>query len=314
MREPVLEVTIPGLSRHTSGKVRDIFLLDDAILLVSTDRISAFDVVMPNGIPDKGEVLTQLSNHWFSCVRPFINTHIISCDDSFIAMRLKEWGASLDTDTLAMLKGRCMLGVKAEPLPVECVVRGYLAGSLWAEYKAEGGEHKDVILHGIKLPGGLNESAELPTPIFTPATKATSGHDENIGMHEAVSLLGQKTADSVRDASLMIYEYTRIRSARAGLILADTKFEFGFHNGSLILIDEALTPDSSRYWEASMYAPGKSQPSYDKQFVRDWLLNSGWNREPPGPILPADIVMQTRRKYLEAYERLTGSQLQNSPD
>ncbi len=309
MNEPILQTDIPGLHRHAAGKVRDIYLLSDAILLVATDRISAFDVVMPNGILHKGRVLTQLSKYWFQRLRPLAATHLISTEDEYVLQRLQEEGAVITEETARRLAGRCTLGVRAEALPVECVVRGWLAGSLWQEYLHEDGPKHGAILHGVPLPAGLRECDRLPEPIFTPATKAASGHDENIGRAEVEALTGRETAQALEETSLALYNEAARHAERAGLILADTKFEFGMHRGALTLIDEALTPDSSRYWEASMYEPGKSQPSYDKQFVRDWLLASGWNREPPGPLLPPEVAERTSQKYCEAYQRLCGRAL-----
>lgn len=306
----VMQTAIPGLPPPVRGKVRDVYDLGDMLLLVATDRLSAFDVVLPDGIPDKGRVLTQVSCHWFRVLRPLAVNHMVTCDDGFIAWRIAEAGGGVDAALRRDLAGRCTLGVKARPFPVECVVRGCLAGSLWKEYRAAGGERGGVTLHGIDLPGGLRESDRLPAPVFTPATKAKSGHDENIGMSEMEAALGRETASQLRAASVALYEAAAARAARSGLLLADTKFEFGLHRGVLTLIDEALTPDSSRYWEASEYAPGGPQPSYDKQFVRDWLEGSGWNKEPPAPRLPDDVAAKTAEKYREALLRLTGRALE----
>ena len=309
MAVPLLTTEIPGLKRFATGKVRDVYDLGDTLLLVATDRISAFDVIMPNGIPDKGRVLTQLARFWFRALRPLCNTHYITCDDDYIADRITEAGGALSPTLRQDLAGRATLGIKARAFPVECVVRGYLAGSLWKEYVQAGGASKGVTLHGLELPGGLHECSQLPLPIFSPATKAESGHDENIGLRETEALVGSETAQSLADISLRLYEAAQARAARAGLLLADTKFEFGLHEGTITLIDEALTPDSSRYWEAAQYAPGQPQPSYDKQFVRDWLESSGWNKEPPAPMLPDDVVTRTQEKYRQAYRRLVGVEL-----
>ncbi len=309
MTVPLLTTDIPGLQRFATGKVRDVYDLGDTLLIVATDRISAFDVVMPNGIPDKGRVLTQLSRWWFRVLRSLCNTHYITTEDDYIAARIEEAGGELTEEMRQALRGRAMLGVKARAFPVECVVRGYLAGSLWKEYIQAGGADKGVALHGLDLPGGLRECDRLPLPIFSPASKAESGHDENIGMKEVMALVGEDTARSLADISLRLYQAASERAARSGLLLADTKFEFGLHEGAITLIDEALTPDSSRYWEAAQYAPGHAQPSYDKQFVRDWLQGSGWNKEPPAPILPPDVVAHTTDKYREAYRRLVGVEL-----
>ena len=309
MPVPLMTADIPGLTRFATGKVRDVYDLGDTLLIVATDRISAFDVIMPNGIPDKGRILTQLSRFWFRVLRPLAATHYITVDDDFIAARIEEAGGALSPELRDALKGRAMLGVKAQAFPVECVVRGYLAGSLWKEYVQAGGKDKAVTLHGMELPGGLRECDRLPTPIFSPATKAESGHDQNIGMQETARIVGEDTARRLAEISLRLYEAAQTRAGRSGLLLADTKFEFGMHGGAITLIDEALTPDSSRYWEAAAYAPGHNPPSYDKQFVRDWLEGSGWNKEPPAPPLPGEVVARTRDKYLEAHRRLTGSDL-----
>lgn len=307
--EPVLRTEIPGLARFATGKVRDVYDLGDTLLIVATDRISAFDVIMPNGIPDKGRVLTQLSRFWFRNLRPLVSTHYISTDDDYIQGRIEEAGGSLTPELRQMLTGRAMLGVKAQAFPVECVVRGYLAGSLWKEYRQAGGASGPVTLHGIDLPGGLRESERLPEPIFTPATKAETGHDENIGLAQAGQIVGEETARELARISIAIYNAAAERAARNGIILADTKFEFGLHGGAITLIDEALTPDSSRFWDADIFEPGKSQPSYDKQYVRDWLEASGWNKEPPAPRLPDDVVERTAAKYREAYRRIVGTPL-----
>lgn len=301
-----MTTTIPGLNRFATGKVRDVYDLGDSLLLITTDRISAFDSVMANGIPDKGRVLTQLSRYWFRHLRPLVPTHYITCDVDFIASRLAEVGVEVTPELRAMLSGRAMLGVKAQAFPVECVVRGYLAGSLWKEYRQAGGETHPVVLHDIELPAGLRESDRLPTPIFTPANKAESGHDENISLAQAAAVVGEETAQELARISIALYTAAAERALRAGLLIADTKFEFGLHGGAITLIDEALTPDSSRFWDQVAYEPGRSQGSFDKQFVRDWLEESGWNKEPPGPTLPADVAERTAAKYREAYQRLVG--------
>ena len=311
-----MKTTLPGLNIFATGKVRDVYDLGDSLLLITTDRISAFDVIMANGIPDKGRVLTQLSRHWFQRLRPLVPTHYITCDTEFIASRLTEAGVVVTAEMRAMLAGRVMLGVKAQAFPVECVVRGYLAGSLWKEYRQAGGETHEVVLNGIELPAGLRESDRLPSPIFTPATKAETGHDENISLDQASQILGEETARELSRLSLALYGAASERALRNGIIIADTKFEFGLHKGVVTLIDEALTPDSSRFWDEATYVPGRSQPSYDKQFLRDWLEQSGWNKEPPGPMLPPDVAHRTAEKYREAYRRLVGSALpmSDSPD
>jgi phosphoribosylaminoimidazole-succinocarboxamide synthase len=293
--EPLLTIELPGVPKVKSGKVREVFDLGDTFLFVASDRISAFDCIMPNGIPRKGEVLTQISHFWFDRTEKLIPNHR--------AAKACEPLPALLQPFAAVLAGRSMIVKKAQPLTIECVVRGYLAGSGWKEYKSYG------TVCGIALPKGLTESAELPEPIFTPATKAETGHDENISFEVAAKMVGANIASQARDFSLNIYSAARDYARKRGIIIADTKFEFGLLDGKLILIDEVLTPDSSRFWPADLYAPGKGQPSYDKQFVRDFLETLDWNKQPPAPSLPADIVARTQAKYLEAYERLTGKTL-----
>ena len=293
--QPLLQLDLPGVRRLKSGKVREVFDLGDRLLFIATDRISAFDVIMPNGIPRKGEVLTQISYFWFAQTEAFQPNHLLSrCDDPLPA-NLQPYAAQLAR--------RSMIVKKARPLAIECVVRGYLAGSGWKEYR----EQQTVC--GIKLPPGLVESSELPAPIFTPATKAESGHDENIPFTRAAQMVGTDLAEQARAASLKLYRFARDYARKRGIIIADTKFEFGLLDGNLILIDEALTPDSSRFWPADQYQPGKAQPSFDKQFVRDYLETLDWNKTPPGPTLPPAVVARTQAKYVEAYERLTGRKL-----
>ena len=263
------------------------------LLLIATDRLSAFDVVLPTPIPDKGRVLTQLSLFWFNLLRDVIPNHIITATD---------FPAEL-APYRAQLEGRAMLCKRTNPLPVECVVRGYLSGSGWKDYRATGK------ICGIALPPGLRESERLPEAIFTPSTKATAGHDENISFDDAVSRIGGELAEKVRSVSLEIYRRAAAYAEPRGIILADTKFEFGLAEDKLIWIDEALTPDSSRFWPADGYQPGRAQPSYDKQYVRDYLERIGWNKQPPGPELPADVVAATREKYRGAYRQLTGHEL-----
>jgi len=275
------------------GKVRDIYDLGDRLLIVATDRLSAFDVVMPTPIPDKGRVLTQLSLFWFYLLRDVIPNHVLSAT---------EFPAPFDRYS-ADLAGRSMLVRKTQPLPIECVARGYLSGSGWKEYQASG------TVCGLSLPPGLKESSKLPEPIFTPATKATSGHDENISFERAAEILGKPLAEKVRSITLEIYRRAAAYAEPRGILLADTKFEFGLLNNELIWIDEALTPDSSRFWPASRYAPGGPQPSFDKQFVRDYLERIRWPKTPPGPELPPDVVDGTRAKYREAYRILVGREL-----
>jgi phosphoribosylaminoimidazole-succinocarboxamide synthase len=293
--DTVLTFEIPGVTKLKSGKVREIFDLGDAFLFVASDRISAFDCVMPNGIPRKGEVLTQLSHFWFDQTETLVPNH-----------RLAKAGAALPANLqpyAEQLGKRSMIVKKAEPLAIECVVRGYLAGSGWKEYK------KSRTVCGIPLPEGLQESSELPEPIFTPATKAETGHDENIDFEQAAKIVGRPVAEKARDLSLQIYKMAREYARKRGIIIADTKFEFGHYNGELILIDEVLTPDSSRFWPANEYQPGKGQPSFDKQFVRDYLETLDWDKNPPAPALPADVVERTKAKYLEAYKIITGRDL-----
>jgi phosphoribosylaminoimidazole-succinocarboxamide synthase len=298
--EPILQLDLPGIKKLKSGKVRDVFDLGDRLLFVATDRISAFDVIMPNGIPRKGEVLTQISCFWFAQTESFQPNHRISRPgDTFGVPAL----AGLPDDLKRKLARRSMIVKKARPLAIECVVRGYLAGSGWKEYQ------KSRTVCGIKLPPGLKESSELPEPIFTPATKAETGHDENISFERAKRIVGDDMAGQARAASLRMYNFARDYAHQRGIIIADTKFEFGLDNGKLILIDEVLTPDSSRFWPVDQYAPGKGQPSFDKQFVRDYLETLDWDKTPPGPKLPDDIVAKTTAKYLEAYERLAGKKL-----
>jgi phosphoribosylaminoimidazole-succinocarboxamide synthase len=287
------ETNFPGLTPAARGKVRDIYDLGDQLLIVATDRLSAFDVVMPTPIPDKGKVLTQISLFWFDLLKDVVANHVIRADD-FPA----PFAAHPE-----QLRGRSMLVRKTTPLPIECVVRGYLSGSGWREYSATGK------VCGIALPPGLRESDKLPEPILTPATKAATGHDENISFDHAARLVGRPIAEKVRAVSLEIYNRAAAYAVQRGVILADTKFEFGQLNNELIWIDEALTPDSSRFWPAAQYNPGGAQPSFDKQFVRDYLERIRWPKTPPGPELPPDVVASTRAKYREAYRLLIGHEL-----
>jgi phosphoribosylaminoimidazole-succinocarboxamide synthase len=293
--EPLLQIELPGIPHIKSGKVREIFDLGDRLLLVATDRISAFDCVMPNGIPRKGEVLTQISHFWFERFASLVPNHLLARGSDPLPERLKPFAKQLEN--------RSMIVKKATPLRIECVVRGYLAGSGWSEYR------KRQTVCGIKLPFGLVESSELPEPIFTPATKAETGHDENISFEQAEQIVGSDIARKAREISLKLYIKGRQYARARGLIIADTKFEFGTYEGELILIDEVLTPDSSRFWPADQYKPGQSQPSFDKQFVRDYLETLNWNKTPPAPALPPEVVEKTQAKYLEAYARLTGRNL-----
>jgi phosphoribosylaminoimidazole-succinocarboxamide synthase len=295
MNEPILTLDLPGIKKVRSGKVREVFDLGDRFLLVASDRISAFDVIMPNGIPRKGEVLTQVSHFWFERFASLVPNHLLAAAGDPLPENLRPYSTQL--------AGRSMIVKKAKPLAIECIVRGYLSGSGWKEYK------KSQTVCGIKLPAGLTESAELPEPIFTPSTKAEAGHDENISFEEACKIVGTDVATQACDLSLKIYRAGRDYARQRGIIIADTKFEFGHFDGKLILIDEVLTPDSSRFWPADQYAPGRGQPSFDKQFVRDYLETLDWDKTPPGPKLPNDVVAKTSAKYLEAYERLTGKKL-----
>jgi phosphoribosylaminoimidazole-succinocarboxamide synthase len=291
----VLDTNLSGLTLARRGKVRDVYDLGDQLLIVATDRISAFDYVLGSGIPDKGKVLTQLSAFWFDKMAGVTPHHLISIDvDEFPAVTKPHRD---------VLRGRTMLVRKTNPLPVECVARGYLSGSGWKEYGKTGA------VCGIGLPPGLKESDRLPKPIFTPATKAESGHDENISEAVAGDIVGKDLIAKLRDLTLTIYARGVEHAATCGIIIADTKFEFGLAGDKLLLIDEVLTPDSSRFWPKDQYKPGQGQPSFDKQFVRDYLERIGWNKQPPVPSLPDDVVMRTREKYIEAYKKLTGKEL-----
>ena len=289
----ISQTDFPGLKLRGRGKVRDIYEVGDKLLIVATDRLSAFDVVLPTPIPDKGKVLTQISLFWFETLANVLPNHVLSAKD--FTGELAPYAAAL--------QGRAMVVRKTEPLPVECVVRGYISGSGWKDYQKTGA------ICEISLPPGLRESDKLPEPIFTPSTKATTGHDENISFEETVAQIGRPLAEKIRDTSLEIYQQASERAAKHGIIIADTKFEFGLIGDELIWIDEALTPDSSRFWPADQYTPGKAQPSFDKQYVRDYLERIGWNKQAPGPELPADVVNATQAKYREAYAKVTGKPL-----
>ncbi len=295
MNQPILQLDLPGIKKVRSGKVREVFDLGDSFLLVASDRISAFDVIMPNGIPHKGAVLTQISHFWFEKFASLVPNHLLAKANDPLPANLQPFA-----DQLAK---RSMIVKNAKPLAIECIVRGYLSGSGLKEYK------KSQTVCGIQLPAGLVDSSELPEPIFTPSTKAEEGHDENINFEQACKIVGTELATQARDLSLMIYKAGRDYAKQRGIIIADTKFEFGLFEGKLILIDEVLTPDSSRFWPADQYAPGRGQPSFDKQFVRDYLETLTWDKTPPGPTLPVDVVEKTSAKYLEAYEKLTGQKL-----
>jgi phosphoribosylaminoimidazole-succinocarboxamide synthase len=287
----VRETALPGL-KVRRGKVRDVYDLGDRLLIVATDRLSAYDVVLPTGIPDKGRILTGLSLWWFDFLRDIAPNHLITAD-------VRRMGPAAKAHS-AVLAGRTMLCRKAKVFPVECVVRGYLAGSGWREYRSAG------TVCGTRLPPGLKQCDLLPEPIFTPATKAETGHDENISFERAKDLIGADAAATLRDRSLAVYAKAAQHARQHGVLIADTKFEWGEADGRIILVDEVLTPDSSRFWPADTYEPGRDQPSFDKQFVRNWLDTLDWDRTPPGPALPDDIVAKTRARYVEAYEHLTG--------
>ncbi len=288
---------LPGIRKVNRGKVREIFEIDSGhLLIVATDRISAFDVVLPNTIPNKGKVLNQISAFWFKQVEHIVSNHVVSARADDFPAKLQPFREEL--------RGRSMLVRRCQPLPVECVVRGYLAGSGWKEYRDTGQ------ICGIKLPAGLREADELPEPIFTPSTKAVTGHDENIPFERVVEFLGTGTASAIRDLTLAIYGCAREYARERGIIICDTKFEFGRQDSKLFLIDEVLTPDSSRFWPADRYEPGGPQPSFDKQFIRDYLETLDWDKTPPGPELPEEIVTATSHRYVEAFKRLTGKDLE----
>jgi phosphoribosylaminoimidazole-succinocarboxamide synthase len=295
MAEPLLQIELSGIPKIKSGKVREIFDLGDSLLMVATDRISAFDCIMPSGIPRKGEVLTQISHFWFEKFAALVPNHLLARAKDPLPARLRQFSL--------LLERRSMIVKKAAPLAIECVVRGYLSGSGWKEYQ------QSQTVCGIKLPEGLTESSQLPEPIFTPATKAQTGHDENIPFARAAEIVGPEIAAQARALSLQIYAAARAHARERGIIIADTKFEFGLFDGKLILIDEVLTPDSSRFWPADLYEAGRSQPSFDKQYLRDYLERINWNKQPPAPPLPDYVVQKTQEKYLEAYARLTGRKL-----
>jgi phosphoribosylaminoimidazole-succinocarboxamide synthase len=288
-------IEIPGVRPSYAGKVRDVYDLGDRLLIVASDRISAYDSILPTGIPSKGWILTQLSSFWFARLQGISEHHLISTRAADFPAPFAEHDELVD--------GRSMLAWKTKRVDFECVVRGYLAGSGWREYQKTGA------VCGIALPPGLRESEALPSPIFTPATKADSGHDENVSKAVMAAALGDVVADELERRSLALYAEAAAHAARRGLLLADTKFEFGWRDGKLILIDEALTPDSSRFWDRTTYRPGAAQESFDKQYVRDHLDRNGWNHEPPAPPLPPSVVDGTRRRYLEAFARITGPEL-----
>lgn len=294
-KDVLLQTDFPDLQLHASGKVRDLYRVHDDLLFVATDRISAFDYVLASGIPMKGTVLTQLSLFWFDFLKDVVANHLITAKVDEYPEELRRYSGQLH--------GRSMLVVRADMVPVECVVRGYISGSAWKEYRQTGR------VSGIKLPAGLNESDKLPEPIFTPSTKATSGHDENISFEEMTKLAGPDISRELRDLSLRVYQKAADYARERGIIIADTKFEFGRTPRGLVLADEVLTPDSSRFWPAEKYEPGRPQESFDKQYVRDYLEAINWNKRPPAPALPEEVVCKTSDKYLEAYRRLTGREL-----
>jgi phosphoribosylaminoimidazole-succinocarboxamide synthase len=291
----LLQTDFPELTLHARGKVRDLYSLNGQLLFVATDRISAFDYVLATGIPEKGRVLTQLSLFWFDFLKDVVKNHLVTASVDQYPAPLKKYADDL--------RGRSMLVTKAQMIDIECVARGYLSGSGWKEYQQTGA------VCGIKLPSGLKESDKLPEPIFTPATKALSGHDENISIEEMAKRTGKELAEKLRDLTLKIYKTAADYAAGRGIIIADTKFEFGQTSQGLILADEVLTPDSSRFWPADKYQPGKAQESFDKQFVRDYLETIKWNKQPPAPSLPEDVARKTSEKYIEAYRILAGREL-----
>jgi phosphoribosylaminoimidazole-succinocarboxamide synthase len=293
----LLRTEFPNLQLHASGKVRDVYRVDlDRLLFVATDRISAFDYILATGIPHKGRVLTQISLFWFDFLKDVVPNHLITAD-------VKQYPAEIQ-DYSDQLNGRSMLVMNADMVPVECVVRGYISGSAWKEYKASGK------VCGIELPKGLRESDQLPEPIFTPATKATTGHDENISFDQMARLVGGELSEQLRDLTLKVYRKAADYARSKGIIIADTKFEFGRTVKGITLADEVLTPDSSRFWPADRFTPGSAQDSYDKQYVRDYLEEIRWNKQPPAPALPVEVARKTSEKYLEAYQRLTGRRLE----
>jgi len=292
----LLHTEFPDLQLHASGKVRDVYRLDsDRLLFVATDRISAFDYILATGIPNKGKVLNQISLFWFDFLKDVVPNHLLTADVSQYPAEIKKYADQL--------RGRSMVVMSADMVPVECVVRGYISGSAWKEYKATGK------VCGIELPKGLRESDQFPEPIFTPSTKATSGHDENIPFSEMVRLIGEELAEQLRDLTLKVYKKAADYARGRGIIIADTKFEFGRTARGITLADEVLTPDSSRFWPADQYEPGRAQNSYDKQYVRDYLEEIRWNKQPPAPALPVEVARKTSEKYLEAYQQLTGRKL-----
>ena len=292
----LLHTDFPGLPLHASGKVRDLYQLNGTLLFVATDRISAFDYVLATGIPQKGKVLTQLSLFWFDFLKDVVHNHLVTADVTRYPAELHPYADDL--------RGRSMLVTRAEMVPIECVVRGYVSGSAWKEYRERGS------VCGLPLPAGLRESERLAEPLFTPAIKATSGHDENISFEEMVKRAGPELSEQLREVSVRIYRAAAEYAAQRGILIADTKFEFGRTAAGLVLADEVLTPDSSRFWPADTYEPGRSQDSFDKQYVRDYLEQIRWNKQPPAPALPEDVARRTSEKYVEAFRRITGRELE----
>jgi phosphoribosylaminoimidazole-succinocarboxamide synthase len=295
-RDAVFETNFPALRFYKRGKVRDLYDLGEHLLIIATDRLSAFDVVLPQPIPQKGKVLTQISNYWFAIMKDIVRNHVLSADVNDFPPECAQYRDQL--------RGRSIMVEKATPLPVECIVRGYLSGSGWNEYQ------KSQSVCGIRLPAGLVESSKLPEPIFTPSTKADVGHDENISFDQAAEMIGTGNAEKVRSLAIAIYERAARNAEEKGIIIADTKMEFGTLGGELILIDELLTPDSSRFWPRAGYQPGKAQESFDKQYVRDYLLSIKFNKQPPGPKLPEDVIQKTSELYREGLKRLTGKDVE----
>lgn len=292
MDKSILNISLPGFPHFKSGKVRDLFDLGDTLLLVASDRISAFDSIMPEGIPDKGKILTQISLFWFEFTKNIIPNHVITGKVDEYPIELKKYKD--------ILEKRSMLGKKAGVVPIECVVRGYLSGSGWKEYQKSGS------ICGIKLPTGLKESDKLPEPIFTPSTKADSGHDINISEKEMLKKVGEKIGKTLKEKSIALFNAACKHAEACGIIIADTKFEFGMLNNKIILVDEIFTPDSSRFWPKNEYKPGGPQPSFDKQYLRDWLESINWDKEPPAPHLIPEVIEKTREKYFEAFQKITG--------
>lgn len=312
MSQVLRSTDIPILSKYISGKVRDVYEVGESLLLVASDRLSAFDVVLPDGIPHKGRVLTQMSLFWFEMTKDIVENHVITANATDIVTHLKDAGVQDAENLRGAVAGRSMLGKKAKTIPIECVVRGYLAGSAWKEYKrlrSKADEGENLNLYGIELPATLVDSDRLPEPVFTPSTKESNGHDVNISADQARDLVGKEIVDELERLSLAIYKKAADYALSRGIIICDTKFEFGMMDDKIILIDELLTPDSSRFWDINDYEPGGPQASFDKQFVRDYLETLDWNKTYPGPELPEDIIQKTSERYLEAYARVVGENL-----